>query len=119
MASSAVLRKGAKEVNRLQGRIDNERKRKGQTKKDLREGVGSIVGGIAAAMIDQKFGGGGMPATLPNTSVPTNAAIGLGVAVLAATVRMPMRRELGAAGIGMATVSAYTMTLFALNPAAS
>ncbi len=118
MATSAVLRKGAKEVNRLQGRIDNDRKRKTQTKKDLREGVGSIIGGIAAAMIDSKFGGGGMPATLPNTSIPTNAAIGLATAVLAATIRMPMRREIGAAGIGMTTVSAYTMTLFAVQPSA-
>lgn len=105
--ASAITR-ARKELQKLNNRRRNDAAKRREERAQTTQAVGVLAGAAAAALVDEKFGEGGDVAEVFN--VPTNAVVGAGAVVAAATVRaLPFRREIGAVGLGMASTSLYQL----------
>ena len=78
-------------------------------------GLGQIGGAGAAGMLDAKFGKDGKPHEV--MGLPTNAIVGLGIAVPALLIKkFPMRAPVAAAGLSQASTAAYRYIIDHVKP---
>jgi hypothetical protein len=81
----------------------------------LMQGLGQVGGGVAAGLLDAKFGKDGKPHQV--AGIPTNAVVGLATALPALFIKkFPARAAVAAAGISQATCAGYRYIIDNVKP---
>lgn len=81
-------------------------------------GLGQVGGAVGAGFLDAKFGKDGRPHEI--AGIPTNAVVGLAVAIPALLIKkFPMRAPVAAAGLSQASTAAYRYIIDNVKPNAA
>jgi hypothetical protein len=84
----------------------------------LMTGLGQVGGAVGAGFLDAKFGKDGKPHEI--AGLPTNAVVGLAMAVPALLIKkLPFRAPVAAAGLSQASAAAYRYIIDNVKPNAA
>jgi hypothetical protein len=111
----------AKLTQALKAKVDAGKRIRERHKEEeviLFTGIGQVGGAVGAGLLDAKFGKDGKPHEV--FGVPTNAVVGLAVAIPALLIKkLPMRAPVAAAGLSQAACAGYRYIVDNVKPNAA